>query len=174
LATAWTSRTMHSMTLLRPWKRSTLRTRPRTAWGAAELDEALADGADPLSSDELSLRAAQLVEPAKRAQLAQSLELVVEQVTAGGPSPVPGPTILRREPVARNRLGLLALARRLRDGGLHCLPGLAMADRLIGFGDSSLYMGLDATQLMYRVEETLAALEPDWDGQPADRSHWDN
>jgi hypothetical protein len=45
-----------------------------------------------------------------------------------------------------------------------------MADRLIGFGDSPLYMGLDATQLMYCVEETLAALEPDWDGQPADKA----
>jgi hypothetical protein len=150
-------------------KRPTLRTRLRTAWSADELDEALADGANPLASDELALRAAQLVRPARRLELARSLELVVRQAVAGGPSPRPGPTILRSEPIRLNRPGLLALARRLRSGGLHCLRGLAMADRLVGFGDSPLYMALGPKQLAYRIEETLAALEPDWDGQPADR-----
>ena len=43
-----------------------------------------------------------------------------------------------------------------------------MADRLIGFGDSPLYMALGPLQLTHRIEETLAALEPDWDGLPAD------
>jgi len=148
-------------------KRPTLRLRLRTAWNADELDEALASGADPLASQELALRAAQLVEPGKRTELAQSLELVVEQVVAGGPSPT-GPTILRREPVSRNRSGLLALAWRLRGDGLQCLPGLAMADRLVGFGDSPLYMALGPLQLLHRIEEILAALEPDWDGVPAD------
>jgi hypothetical protein len=151
-------------------RRPTLRARLCTAWRAPELDEALASGADPLASDELALKAAQLVKPATRVKLAKSLELIVEQVATRGPSP-PGPTILRREPIARNRRVLLALARRLRSDGLHCLPGLAMADRLIGFGDTPLYMALDSLQLMYRVEEVLAALEPGWDGQPADTPH---
>jgi hypothetical protein len=149
-------------------KRPALRTRLRTAWSAAELDEALASGADPLASDELTLRALQLVRPEKRAALAQSLELVVRQVASGGPSPLPGPTILRRDPVARNRRRLLTLAWRLRSDGLHCLRGLAMADRLIKHGDSPLYMALDPLQLTHRVQEVMAALEPDWDGQPAD------
>jgi hypothetical protein len=151
-------------------RRPTLRARLRAAWRAPELDEALANGADPLASDELALRAARLVRPATRVKLAESLELVVGQVATRGPSP-PGPTILRREPIARNRPVLLALARRLRGDGLHCLTGLAMADRLIGFGDSPLYMALDSLQLMYRVEEVLAALDPGWDGQPADTPH---
>jgi hypothetical protein len=162
------------MTRLKLRKRPSFRARLRTALRAAELDEALANGANPLASDELALRAAQLVKPARRAELAESLELVVKQVAAGGPSPLPGPTILRRKPIARNRPGLLALARRLRSEGLHCLPGLAMADRLIGFGDSPLYMALDPLQLTYRIEEVLAALEPDWDGQPADMPHGDS
>jgi hypothetical protein len=153
--------------------RPTLRARLRAAWSAPELDEELADGADPLASDELALRAAHLVRPTTRAKLSQALDLVVKQVATRGPSP-PGPTILRREPIARNRPALLALARRLRGEGLHCLPGLAMADRLIGFGDSPLYMALDPLQLMHRVEEILAALEPDWDGQPADTPHGDS
>lgn len=156
------------VTPLKLRKRPTLRARLRTAWSAAELDEALATGADPLASDELGLRAVQLVKPARRAELARSLELVVEQVAGKGPSPRPGPTILRREPIARNRPGLLTLARRLRTEGLQCLPGLAMADRLIRYGDSPLYMALDPLQLSGRIEETLAALEPDWDGIPAD------
>jgi hypothetical protein len=154
-------------------KRPTLRARLRAAWSAAELDEALADGADPLASDELALRAAQLVEPATRAKLARSIELVVEQVAAGGPSPL-GPTILRREPIARNRPALLALARRLRREGFHCLRGLAMADRLIRLGDSPLYMALGPLQLTHRIEEILAALEPGWDGLPADMPHGDS
>ena len=43
-----------------------------------------------------------------------------------------------------------------------------MADRLIRFGDSPLYMALGPAQLRRRVEDILAALEPDWDGVPAD------
>lgn len=156
------------MTLPRLGRRPTLRTKLRTAWSAAELDEALVNGADPLASDELALRASQLVGQAKRRELARSLELIIKQVAAGG---APGPTILRREPIARNRRGLLALAWRLRREGLHCLPGLAMADRLIRYGDSPLYMALDSVELTHRIEEILAALEPDWDGQPADVPH---
>lgn len=155
-------------------QRPTLRTRLRAAWSAAKLDEALASGADPLASDELTLRAAQLVEPTHRAQLAQSLELIVRQVGRGGPSPVPGPPILRREPIVRNRPELLALTHRLRSDGLHCLPGLAMADRLISYGDSPLYMALGPLQLRHRIEEILAALEPDWNGIPIDMPHEDH
>jgi hypothetical protein len=146
----------------------TLRARLRASWKADELDQALADGVDPLESEELTLKATQLVEPQRRIELARTLKLVVEQVTRGGPSPLPGPTILRREPIARNRRLLLALVRRLRDDDVHCLRGLAMADRLIRFGDSPLYMALGPLQLKHRVEDTLAAFEPDWDGVPAD------
>ena len=150
---------------------ASFRVRLRARWNAAELDESLAAGADPLASEELTLRAQQLVEPARRTELARTLELIVKQVATGGSSPVPGPTILRREPIARNRPALLALARRLRADGLQCLPGLAMADRLIGYGDSPLYMGLGPLQLRYRVSEVMAALDPDWDGQPGDLAH---
>jgi hypothetical protein len=149
-------------------KRPSLRARLRAAWSADKLDQDLADGADPLASDELALTAARLVRPDRRLELADSLERVVAQVASGGPSPLPGPTLLRREPIARNLGGLLCLADRLRTEGLHCLPGLAMADRLVRYGDSPLYMAMGPLQLRHRIEETLAALEPGWDGQPAD------
>jgi hypothetical protein len=145
-----------------------LRVRLRTSWAAAELDEALANGADPLASAELTLRAQQLVDPAKRAGLARSLDVIAKEVETGGLSPQPGPTILRRDPILPNCRRLRALARRLRDDGLHCLPGLAMADRMITFGDSPLYMALGPLQLKHRVEEIAAALDPGWDGRPAD------
>jgi hypothetical protein len=153
---------------------ASLRVRLRTAWKAPELDEALANGADPLASPELTLKASQLVHPGKRVELAHALELVVKQVASGGPSPLPGPTILRRQPVAGNLSELRALARRLRADGLHCLPGLALADRLIHYGDSPLYIALGPLELKHRIEEILAALEPGWDGLPADMPGWDS
>lgn len=153
-------------------RRPRLRVRIRTALRAAELDESLAGGADPLASDELTLRATQLVASGKRLELARALEMIIAQVEMGGCSP-PGPTILRRDPISRNGSGLRALVRRLASDDLQCLPGLAMADRLIRYGDTPLYMALDSLQLRYRIEEVTAALEPDWDGQPADRAELD-
>ena len=171
-----TSRTRPSSTTpeLERRRRPTLRTRLRTKWSAAELDEALAAGTDPLGSEELALRSDQLVEPARRAELARSLELVLEHVARGRSSPVPGPTILRRAPIRSNRAALRTLARRLRSDRLQCLAGLAMADRFVRYGDSPLYMGLDSLQLRHRIEEILAALEPDWDGVPGDMPHEDS
>jgi hypothetical protein len=141
--------------------RTGLRVKLREAWRTAELDELLAHGEDPMASGELTLRALKLCDPAQRARLARSLELVVDHVSAGGPSPVPGPTILRREPVMENRAELLTLARRLSSDGIHCLRGLAMADRMIRFGDSPLYLAPNPQRLRRRVENILAALEPE-------------
>lgn len=87
---------------------------------------------------------------------------------------MPGPTILRRAPIRSNRAALRTLARRLRSDRLQCLAGLAMADRFVRYGDSPLYMGLDSLQLRHRIEEILAALEPDWDGVPGDMPHEDS
>ena len=159
---------------LKARRRPSLRARLRARWSAAELDEALADAANPLASDEILLRATALVQPETRGALAESLERLVEQVVAGGPSPHPGPTILRREPVARNCGRLLALAERLRADSPHCLRGLAMANRFVRYGDSPLYVALGPLELMHRIEEVLAALDRGWDGQPADTPHGDS
>ena len=140
---------------------SRLHLKLRAAWRASDLDDALADGTDPLASDELTHHALKLADPGQRARLAKALELIVNHVSAGGPSPVPGPTILRRDPIRQNRAELLVLAWRLRAEGFHCLRGLAMADRMIRFGDSPLYMAPNSQKLRRRVEEILAALEPE-------------
>jgi hypothetical protein len=154
-------------TRLRLVGRPSLRSRLRAILKTAELDEALANGADPLASPELRLQAMKLVEPARRARLARSLDAIAEAVLAGAPSP-PGPTILRRRSIRPNCRRLRILARRLRDDHLHCLPGLALADRTIAFGDSPLYVALGPTQLEHRLEDIMAALEPGWDRRPVD------
>ena len=108
--------------------RTGLRVKLREAWRTAELDESLARGEDPMGSGELTLRALKLCDPAHRARLTRSLEGVVNRVSFGGPSPVPGPTILRREPShgkpcgatetgAATELGWHPLPSRARDGG---------------------------------------------------------
>jgi len=155
----------------RRMSRTGLRVKFREAWRADELDELLARGEDPTASGELTLRALKLCDPAHRARLARSLELVVDHVSAGGPSPVPGPTILRREPINSNRAELLTLARRLSVDGIHCLRGLAIADRMIRFGDSPLYLAPSPQKLRRRVEDILAALEPE--DEAAARLHRD-
>jgi hypothetical protein len=148
--------------------RAGLRVKLRAVWRAPELDEALAGGTDPTARGELTLHALKLADPAHRLGLARTLELIIDHVSGRGLARTPGPAILRREPIKSNRAELLALARRLRLEGFHCIRGLAMADRLIRFGDSPLYMALGPEELRNRVADTLAALEPGWDGCPAD------
>jgi hypothetical protein len=131
----------------------------RTRLRAAELDQALAAGADPLASEELTLRAEQLAQPTRREDYARSLELVAESAQAGWLQTAPGPTIRNRKPVVKNQEALLALARRLRGTGPHCLRGLAMTDLLIHCGTSSLYAAPSPDQLRQKVEEILAALD---------------
>jgi hypothetical protein len=126
---------------------------------APKLDEALAQGVDPLESEELTLRAEQLVDPTKREDFARGLELIVEAAQGGWLQFVPGPTIHKRKPVVVNQEALLALARRLRGRGPHCLPGLAMTDLLLHSGTSALYAAPSPDQLSQTVEEILAALE---------------
>jgi hypothetical protein len=126
---------------------------------ASELDEALAGGADPLESEELTLRAEQLVDPTKREDFARSLELIVEAAQGGWLQFVPGPAIQKRKPVVHNQAALLALAQRLRGQGPHCLRGLAMTDQLIHCGTSCLYAAPSPDQLRLKVEQILAALD---------------
>ena len=93
--------------------------------GLAELDQALADGADPRESRELALRAHQLTKPGKRIRFARAIEKVVSDV--GSPEPQILLGIYRRDPVLKNRVLLRALADRLRAEAPVRLRGLAMA-----------------------------------------------
>ena len=136
-----------------------LAVRIRTFYRAPELDEALAIGADPLASPELTLRAQQLVEPKSRRGLAATLQRVGDAAVRGE-QPLAGPPIYEHAAVAAN-VGLLqALAARIQDRGPHALCGLAMADRLIRYGDSPLYRAGSAGALACTLRIVGDALEP--------------
>jgi hypothetical protein len=140
--------------------RPRLRVRLRASLTAAELDEKLAMGADPLGNDLLLWRAQQLAEPDERAGFAQSIETIVSGIDRGGPHRLAGPQTLCRDLVKDNRSLLLVLAERLRGDGPHGLRGLAMADLLVHYRDSALYRARSPLQLKWKLLEVLAALEP--------------
>ena len=58
--------------------------RVRVLWNAAQLDAALADGADPAASKSLALRAQQLAERTHRARIANSIQRFLDLTERGG------------------------------------------------------------------------------------------
>jgi hypothetical protein len=117
--------------------------RLRTRWRRNRLDRELASGADPASSPELSLRAAQLQSQAVRSRLANA---IVEMLgRAHGPN-------LGRFTVAGERQNaeireyadnLRALVARLRDDRPIDIQGAAMTARLVNDRSSPLYRAGD-------------------------------
>jgi hypothetical protein len=110
--------------------------RARVACRRASLDAALCEGADPGSSPELSLRAAQLTRMGRRLRLAASLQraVVAEGGRRGAAIPVSWPAV--RE--ARGEL--LALARDLIEEPRPAARGVALTMRLLTDGDGPLYL----------------------------------
>lgn len=110
--------------------------RVRTALHRVRLDSALAAGADPAESRELSLRAGQLTGRKRRQGLAASLEHAVEAAERprGGAS-VP----VHRPAVREARAELLCLARELVERP-HLSPrGVVLVTKLLSDGAGPLY-----------------------------------
>lgn len=113
--------------------------RMQVRWSRWSLDEQLAEGVDPGSDPALLLRARQLRSEKHRRRLASWIERLVDesdsQPTAGLTSRAP----VVREKVAEARDSLLFVARVLRDEE-HVRPrGIAMVERLLTDGGSTLY-----------------------------------
>jgi hypothetical protein len=140
--------------------RPRLRVRLRSHLKAAELDEALAAGADPLASEQLLWRAQQLTEPRRRLELAETLQQIVDEVDLGRPQELDGRQTMRRDVIKTNRALLLVLAERLRADDPLALRGLAMVELLVSYGDGPLYRGPSPLQLKFNLLEALAALDP--------------
>jgi hypothetical protein len=124
---------------------------------ASAVDRELARGADPMQSDELSLRVGQLRSAKRRARLAVALRGAVD--LANGHH---GPLIttrLRRREIRANQESLLALADLLRDGRPLGVQGLAMGSLLVGDRSSPLYRERARRPLRVAAFEALSALE---------------
>ena len=144
----------------------------RVRWNAAELDAALADGADPGASKTLSLRAKQLVDPKHRASVTGSIERLLALTERGG---VPQLSLSRApfqpDRVEESRPELMELAERLEAADSPPIKGVAMATLLVEDGTGALYVHEPADPLRPAVQAVLAALRslspPAADRRPA-------
>jgi hypothetical protein len=122
------------------------------------LDRLLARGEDPITSDELSLRAGQLASARSRGRFACVLRGAVELADAPFDPVRMGRPLVRRAQVQENRELLLELAERLRAGGRLGVQGLAITSLLVGDGVSPLYS--KGGSLSASVNRALLALDP--------------
>jgi hypothetical protein len=102
-----------------------------------QLDEALADGADPWTSGELMMRAAELTSPTTRHKLAGSIDALVALAEQG--PPVSRLVSIRRSAVLAERDTLAALATRLRAPAPVSVTCVALLARLLWQGAGPLY-----------------------------------
>ena len=151
---------IHALSEHSLWRaRPRLRVRLFSHLKAAELDQQLAAGADPLSSERLLWRAQQLTEPHRRLEYAETIQRIFAEIREGPPQMMPGPQLANREVIKANRTLLKALAERLRGDGVFALRGLAMVELLLRYGNSPLYRGLSPHELRLSLLQALAALD---------------
>jgi hypothetical protein len=117
--------------------RQSLPVRVRTRWRRNRLDEELARGADPDTTAQLSLRAAQLRSPAERSRLANALAEALGDARGG--TPVTLKVQPQRAEVRAAADELLGLVGRLRNDQPVSVRGAAMAARLLSDRTGPLY-----------------------------------
>jgi hypothetical protein len=133
--------------------------RLRVRWNAAQLDAALADGADPGASKALALRAQQLRDRRHRARIARSIDHLLDLAERGAaiqPSVTRAP--FRPDRVEHSRPQLMELADRLEAVDSPPAKGLAMANLLVEDGTGALYAHEPSDPIRPAVEAVLAAL----------------
>jgi hypothetical protein len=135
-----------------------------TWWRAHALDHQLAQGADPMQSNELSLRVGQLSSERSRRRFVCALRGAVELADTPFDPLRMGPPLIRRAEVRVNRELLLNLADRLRAGGPLAVEGLATTSLLVGDGLSPLFCK-GSGSLAASANYALLALER---GHPTD------
>ena len=136
-----------------------VRLRLTTRWRARDLDDQLVAGADPMQSDELSLRVGQLGSSRSRRRFACALRGVVALAERDAyPIATAAPRISRTA-VRANRELLLELAERLSTGEPLGVRGLAIASKLIDDRKSPLYSERADRSLPVSAFEALVALD---------------
>jgi hypothetical protein len=129
--------------------------RLRTFWHRERLDAELARGTDPSASEELELRARQLL--GRRGEIATALEGVDERAQRPYAFTVEVP--VRRAAVRDCSADLQALARRLRDQPPVDPHGVALAWSLLTNGSSPLYLD-SGVSLRHAIRSARLALDP--------------
>jgi hypothetical protein len=130
-----------------------------TRWHARDLDDQLAAGADPMQSDELSLRVGQLGSSRSRRRVACALRGAVALANRDAyPIAMAAPLISRAEVRANGEL-LLELAERVHSSEPAGARGLAIASKLIEDRRSPLYSEQSERPLTVSAFEALVALE---------------
>jgi hypothetical protein len=130
-----------------------------TWWRADDLDRQLADGADPMKRDELSLRVGQLGSARNRARLACALRGAIELADRDADPHRMPPAALRRGEIRANRELLLELAECLCSSRPLGVEGLAMTSLLVDDAPSPLYHTDAGRSLTVSAFEALLALE---------------
>ena len=132
--------------------------RCRAWWRAQHLDRQLARGADPMGSDELSLRTGQLGSARTRERLACALRGAVE-LAGRQPDPWLSSALIGRQAIRENQELLLALAERLSTREPVGVEGLATASLLITDPSSPLYHDDASRSLAVTAYDALACLD---------------
>jgi hypothetical protein len=139
-----------------------------TWWRAHALDDQLARGADPMGSNELSLRVGQLSSERSRRRLVCALRGAVELADRPcDPLRMRAP-LIRRAEVRANRALLLELAERLKAGGPLGVEGLARTSLLVGDGLSPLFckgngsLTLSASHALLALDRMGVAWRQNW------------
>jgi hypothetical protein len=141
--------------------RPALGLRARVFASRRSLDEALADGASPVWSPQLALRARQLVSRGSRQHLAASLERLVEEAKRSvAPRAVAVP--LPRREILEAQTSLFSIAARLRDERPVYARGVALLSRLLSDGTGPAYNPHAGGSLRHAVGAIAAALDGQW------------
>ena len=135
-----------------------LSVRIRTRLRRKQLDEQLANGADPNASPERSRRAAELSSPSARLKLANALVEAVGDARMSYLGPFRAGLRRRDAAIRESAQDVLALAARLRDGEPIDVRGAAMTSRLRR-DRSSAFHGASGPDLRAALREAQAALD---------------
>jgi hypothetical protein len=126
---------------------------------AGRLDERLADGASPLATPALTLRARQLVDRRTRETLASSIRMLVDSAEASVPH-TQAAVLYDLGAVRAARSDLCALADRLLDRHTVAERGVAMTSTLLRDGCGPIYNPNAPLPLRYCVRIALLCLDP--------------
>jgi hypothetical protein len=131
----------------------------RVAVGRGRLTRKLAEGADPASSAELTLRAAQLTSERQSQELVRTLDRAIRE--ARSPHPQAPVVVISRRAVLGAEDALEAMIARLSYPEPVQVQGMAIAEEMITDGvQSPLYSSDDPGALRRRVLVALEALDP--------------